>query len=135
MALFPAPLYIPGLQSFPKEILWTLPDFANVSLYLQPLPENRGYLPLKVSGCSVVRSSRLVWDQEVASSNLAIPTIFQNPLLERVLFLPSSMIRRRSLKINACRFEFCHLELSVLLPQSLQASDNICAPLRVQPLL
>ena len=26
------------------------------------------------SGCSVARLSRLVWDQEVASSNLAIPT-------------------------------------------------------------
>ena len=26
------------------------------------------------SGCSVARSSRLVWDQEVASSNLATPT-------------------------------------------------------------
>jgi hypothetical protein len=29
---------------------------------------------LSVSGCSVARLSRLVWDQEVASSNLAIPT-------------------------------------------------------------
>ena len=28
------------------------------------------------SGRSVVRSSRLVWDQEVASSNLAAPTSF-----------------------------------------------------------
>ena len=29
---------------------------------------------LGVSGCSVARLSRLVWDQEVASSNLATPT-------------------------------------------------------------
>ena len=29
------------------------------------------------SGCSVARLSRLVWDQEVASSNLAIPTNYQ----------------------------------------------------------
>ncbi len=29
---------------------------------------------LKSSGCSVARSSRLVWDQKVASSNLATPT-------------------------------------------------------------
>jgi hypothetical protein len=28
----------------------------------------------KTTGCSVARLSRLVWDQEVASSNLAIPT-------------------------------------------------------------
>ena len=34
-------------------------------------PSNRRH---SYSGCSVVRSSRLVWDQEVASSNLAIPT-------------------------------------------------------------
>jgi hypothetical protein len=29
---------------------------------------------LKSSGCSVARLSRLVWDQKVASSNLATPT-------------------------------------------------------------
>ena len=29
------------------------------------------------SGCSVARSSRLVWDQEVAGSNPATPTIFK----------------------------------------------------------
>ncbi len=31
------------------------------------------YLP-PLSGCSVARSSRLVWDQEVAGSNPATPT-------------------------------------------------------------
>lgn len=40
------------------------------------------------SGCSVVRSSRLVWDQEVASSNLAIPTLKRFNLLKiKSLFL------------------------------------------------
>jgi hypothetical protein len=29
-----------------------------------------------ISGCSVARSSRLVWDQEVAGSNPATPTFF-----------------------------------------------------------
>ncbi|CAM1335034.1 protein of unknown function [Tenacibaculum aestuariivivum] len=28
------------------------------------------------SGCSVARSSRLVWDEEVAGSNPATPTLF-----------------------------------------------------------
>jgi hypothetical protein len=32
-------------------------------------------ISLSSSGCSVARLSRLVWDQEVASSNLAIPTL------------------------------------------------------------
>ena len=30
--------------------------------------------PLEISGYSVARLSRLVWDEEVASSNLATPT-------------------------------------------------------------
>ena len=33
-------------------------------------------LSASFSGCSVARSSRLVWDQEVAGSNPATPTKF-----------------------------------------------------------
>lgn len=48
------------------------------------------------SGCSVARLSRLVWDQEVASSNLAIPTRNPSPAVktsgafcfQNVFFLP-----------------------------------------------
>ena len=32
------------------------------------------------SGCSVARSSRLLWEQEVAGSNPATPTLFKNYL-------------------------------------------------------
>ena len=31
--------------------------------------------PDSISGCSVARSSRLVWDEEVAGSNPATPTL------------------------------------------------------------
>lgn len=44
--------------------------FCILYILLQPFSSKEDM----VSGCSVVRSSRLVWDQEVASSNLAIPT-------------------------------------------------------------
>jgi hypothetical protein len=53
--------------------LKTVPEFIHPASYIDPeplllQPGNRS------SGRSVARSSRLVWDQEVASSNLAAPT-------------------------------------------------------------
>ena len=36
------------------------------------------------SGCSVARSSRLLWEQEVAGSNPATPTLFKNYLFRDV---------------------------------------------------
>ena len=35
------------------------------------------------SGCSVARSSRLVWDQEVAGSNPATPTTYCNVISDQ----------------------------------------------------
>ena len=39
-------------------------------------PSLSAYLLILFSGCSVVRLSRLVWDQEVVGSNPATPTLF-----------------------------------------------------------
>ena len=47
-------------------MIWLLIYKKNV--YLQTLNEET------FSGCSVARSSRLVWDEEVAGSNPATPT-------------------------------------------------------------
>ena len=47
-------------------MIWLLIYKKNV--YLQTLNEE------SFSGCSVARSSRLVWDEEVAGSNPATPT-------------------------------------------------------------
>ena len=35
------------------------------------------------TGCSVVRSSRMVWDHEVAGSNPATPTFFQDSFFKK----------------------------------------------------
>ena len=35
---------------------------------------------VRFTGCSVARSSRLLWEQEVAGSNPATPTKFLNPV-------------------------------------------------------
>jgi len=37
-------------------------------------PAFKGVIPDEHTGCSVVRSSRLLWEQEVAGSNPATPT-------------------------------------------------------------
>ena len=45
----------------------------------------------KISGCSVARLSRLVWDEEVAGSNPATPTNFcMISLLTHILWARSS---------------------------------------------
>lgn len=57
---------------------WLMEQFAKLSTRKgrkgsNPLPSAFLYI---FSGRSVVRSSRLVWDQEVAGSNPAAPTFF-----------------------------------------------------------
>ena len=42
------------------------------------------YLRTLFSGCSVARSSRLLWEQEVAGSNPATPTILSYPKIRDV---------------------------------------------------
>ena len=49
-------------------------DFDSVCLGSNPSNPSNKVTNCFRSGCSVARLSRLVWDQEVASSNLAIPT-------------------------------------------------------------
>jgi hypothetical protein len=66
------------------------------------------HLSFKFSGCSVVRLSRLLWEQEVPSSNLGIPTKnpnFSSPqktLVTKLVtknspFLASSTFERKSI--------------------------------------
>ena len=54
--------------------------------------------PFRRSGRSVARLSRLVWDQEVASSNLAAPTNMQSFHLWKLLSVqeePANLFDRR----------------------------------------
>ena len=80
--------------------------FAKPLYGLKPVPRVRiPPSPLKTitfcSGCSVARLSRLVWDQEVASSNLAIPTItHQSHNLWLVLFFGDASLLERAEKQN-----------------------------------
>jgi hypothetical protein len=55
----------------------------SVFLYLQPL---RNFQRKLISGCSVARLSRLLWEQEAAGSNPATPTK-QSPALSCRAFL------------------------------------------------
>ena len=66
---------------------WLMEQFAKLSTRKgrkgsNPLPS----AARKYTGCSVVRSSRLVWDQEVAGSNPAIPTLKKAFLNEKAFF-------------------------------------------------
>lgn len=59
---------MPDLKVGCKIIFWVC---INKSLHLHPATGKRVYVS---SGRSVARLSRLLWEQEVASSNLAAPT-------------------------------------------------------------
>ncbi len=45
------------------------------------------HLQSLISGCSVARSSRLVWDEEVAGSNPATPTEINSIHIKTLLIL------------------------------------------------
>ena len=57
---------------------WLTEQFAKLSTRKCRMSSNLIPSATENSGCSVVRSSRLVWDQEVAGSNPATPTNSKN---------------------------------------------------------
>ena len=60
------------------------------------------------SGCSVARSSRLLWEQEVAGSNPATPTLFKNYLFRDVAQSGSA----HAWGAWGRRFKSCHPDFS-----------------------
>ena len=66
-----------GFESLPHRkfnLLDNQVEKVNLKIYKQKQSIFTIFANLKSSGCSVARLSRLVWDQKVASSNLATPT-------------------------------------------------------------
>ena len=68
------------------------------------------------SGCSVARSSRLLWEQEVAGSNPATPTLFKNYLFRDVA-QPGSA---HAWGAWGRRFKSCHPDLIKLLVRKIK---------------